>query len=245
MRKVAHAQGLSLRNFAHLFDASVIKDYAHLLFHGTIMYFKRTPPKHYLGYVVHGKAPVVILPGVFMRWAFYKSLTDHISLLGHPVYIVPKLAGNIENIPSSAKKVREVIEENDLKNVVIVAHSKGGLIGKYLLLHENQEQRIQGIIAIATPFHGSSITRFLPHSSIRELSRDSKIINYLRNHSEVNGKIVSIIPSYDNHIWHEQGSYLEGAMQNVRVEVPGHHKILKDKTVWRQIVEWIEKIYAN
>ena len=219
-----------------------IKDYAHLFSAGAIMYFKRTPPKHYLGHTIDGKVPVIILPGIFGRWAFLKPIADHISLLGHPVYIVPKLGNNIGDIPSSAKKVREVIEENKLKNIVIVAHSKGGLISKHLMLHDDPENRIKGLIAIATPFHGSSIGKFIPHYSVKELSSDSEIIKYLEEHSEVNKKIVSIIPSYDNHVWHSKGSYLDGAMQNISVSVAGHHRILNDKIVWEKVMEWIEKI---
>ena len=177
-----------------------------------------------------------------MPWAFSKQIADYISLLGHPVYIIPKLGNNYKDIPTSAKKVREVIEENNLKNIIIVAHSKGGLISKYLLLHDDPDNRVKGVISIATPFHGSSIAKFMPYSFIRELSPDSKIIHDLENHPEVNKKIVSIIPSYDNHIWHPRGSFLEGAMQNINVEVFGHHLILNNKIVWKLVIEWIEKI---
>lgn len=219
-----------------------IKDYAHLFSVGSFAYLKHTPPKHYLGYIVDGKVPIVILPGVLMPWAFLKRIADHISQLGHPVYIVPKLGNNAGNIPTSAKKVREVIEENNLKNVIIVAHSKSGLISKYLLMHEDSDKRVKGVIAIATPFHGSSIAKLIPHSSVWELTPDSKIIRYLEDHSEMNNKIVSIFPSFDNHVWHLKGSYLEGAMQNIKVDIAGHHKILNDKKVWGLVVEWIEKI---
>src|SRR3989338_1872301 len=133
-----------------------IKDYAYLFSTGAFAYFKHTPPPHCLGYTKEGKVPIVILSGVLMPWAFSKQIADHISLLGHPVYIIPKLGNNNRDIPRSAKAVREVIEENNLKNIIIVAHSKGGLISKYLLLHEDPERRVTGLIAIATPFHGSS-----------------------------------------------------------------------------------------
>lgn len=219
-----------------------IKDYAHLFSQGTIMYFKHTPPTHYLGHIVDGKVPVIIIPGIFGRWAFLKPIADHISLLGHPVYIVPKLGNNVGDIPSSAKKVQEVLEENNLKNIVIVAHSKGGLISKYLMLNNDPERRIKGLIAVATPFYGSSMGSFIPHRSIKELGPNSEIIQFLEQHSDINKKIISIIPSYDNHVWHKEGSYLEGAMDNIEVEVAGHHRILNDKIVWKKIIECIEKI---
>ncbi len=219
-----------------------IKDYAHMLSYGAIMYFRHTPPKHYLGHVVEGKVPVIIVPGIFGRWGFLKSMGDHISLLGHPVYIVPKLGDNIHDVPSSAKKIRDVLEENNLKDVILVGHSKGGILGKYLLLNEDPEKRVKGVIAIASPFHGSHAGSFIPHSGIAELHPTSDIIKYLTDHIEVNNKIVSINPSYDNHVWHEQGSFLEGALENVNVDVAGHHTVLYDKKVWKIVVEWIEKI---
>ncbi len=218
------------------------QDYAYLFSAGSAMYFTHTPPKHYLENVIEGKVPVIILPGIFGRWAFLKPLADHISLLGHPVYVVPKLGDNIGSIPSSSKLVREIIEENNLKNVIIVAHSKGGLISKNLLINEDPDKRVKGLIAIATPFHGSSIGKLIPHYSVSELNTDSNIILDLESHKEVNNKIVSIIPSYDNHVWHEKGSFLDGALENIKVEVAGHHLILNDKKVWDIVIEWIEKI---
>lgn len=219
-----------------------IKEIAYMLSHRVVTYFVHTPPKHYLEHALDGKVPVIILSGLSGRWAFMKKIGDHISLLGYPVYIVPKLSNNFGDIPTSAKKVREVIEENNLKKIVIVAHSKGGLIGKYLLLHEDPEKRIKGVIAIATPFHGSALGKLIPHSAFRELSHESEIIKYLEEHPQVNNKIVSIIPSYDNIIWHPEGSYLEGAMDNIKLEVAGHNLVLKDKIVWDKVSEWIEKI---
>ena len=219
-----------------------IRDCAHLFSGKAIMYFRHKPPKHYLGHVVDGKIPIIILPGLGARWGFYKKLGDHISLLGHPVYIVPKLGNNRDNIPASAKKVREIIEENNLKNIILVAHSKGGLISKYLLLHEDPDKRVKGVIAIASPFHGSSMGKLIPLPAIQELTPNSKIIKYLKEHSEVDRKIVSIIPSYDNLVWHPEGSYLEGAMQNINVDVAGHSLVVNNKIVRNHVIEWIEKI---
>src|SRR3989338_2477328 len=226
-----------MKNLTHL-----IKDYAYVLSRRPMMYFRHTPPKHYLGYVIDNKVPVIILPGLGARWGFCKSLADHISLLGHPVYIVPKLGNNRDSIPASAKKVREIIEENNLKNIILVAHSKGGLISKYLLLHEDPDKRVKGVSAIASPFHGSSMGKLIPLPAIQELTPNSKIIKYLKEHSEVDRKIVSIIPSYDNLIWHPNGSYLERAMHNINVDVAGHSLVVNNKIVRNHVIEWIEKI---
>ena len=49
------------------------------------------------------------------------------------------------------------------------------------------------------------------------------------------------MPGFDNHVWHEKGSYLEGAL-NITVPIKGHHKIVFDKISISKIVEQIEKL---
>jgi hypothetical protein len=48
-------------------------DYLYMV-HGamsTLVYIK--PPAHYQGYVVDGKVPVVIIPGILGKWSFMKK----------------------------------------------------------------------------------------------------------------------------------------------------------------------------
>lgn len=240
-------------------------DYIHM-FRGTAsMIIHEDPPKHYLGYVVSGKAPVILIPGITGKWSFMKHLGDRISLAGHPVYVVPKLGYNLSKIPFAAKVVKELIlqiipklgstvpefitgaqirgfiEKHKIKDVVLVAHSKGGLIGKYMLVHYNHDQRIKGMVAIATPFSGSELAKLVPHHAFQELDTDSKIIRDLESHSGANHRIISIIPEFDNHVWAQKGSYLEGAAENIEVDVTGHHKVLFDKKVIKIVLEALEK----
>ncbi len=242
-------------------------DYVHMFRSHGYMFLHSEPPKHYLDFVLPGKVPVILLPGITGRWTFMKHLGDKISLAGHPVYVVPKLGYNLSLIPSAAKVVHElilemvpnlghnipdillnaklvrnIIEKYDIQNVVIVAHSKGGLIGKYLLIHHNHDQRIKGMVAIATPFSGSAMAKLIPHHAFKEIATDSKLIHDLEQHTGVNNKIISIYPVFDNHVWAIKGSYLEGALENIQVDVMGHHKIIYDKDVEQKVFESIEKI---
>lgn len=184
------------------------------LFHGAVvMEIHREAPEHYLGYTIDGRVPVILIPGILGRWGYMKKLGDKISLLGHPVYIVPQLGLNIYSIPNSAKilhslvvqiipkykhalphlekgarAIRNVIEQNNIKGAVLVAHSKGGLIGKYLLIHNNKDDRVLGLVAVATPFSGSALAKLVPHDSFKELKTDSEILRDMEKHSEVNSK---------------------------------------------------------
>lgn len=206
-------------------------DYAYMIKGGIGMYAHRNPPKHYLGYVLEDKNPVILIPGVFWRWGFLKQLGDRISLQGHPVYIVQKLGNNLKTISDSAALVREIIDENNLRNVVLIAHSKGGIIGKYLMVHLNSDQKVKGMISVATPYSGSLMSKLLPIRAVKgELNVDSSVIRDLSSHKDVNPKIISISPVFDNHVWSKEGSFLKGA-KNITVNVKGHHKIVFSKEV--------------
>lgn len=242
-----------------------ITDYYHMVRGSVAMTIHTSPPSHYLGYIVPEKAPIIIIPGILLKWGFMKHLGDQISHAGHPVYVVPQLKYNLYSIPTSAKivrtitvhaipklghivpdvaggakTIRDVIEKHDLQGAIIIAHSKGGLIGKYLLAHYNKDHRVKGMIAIATPFTGSALAKLIPRDAFDELQEDSKIIHDLEEHNSVNHQIISIFPEYDNHIWAKNASYLEGAQANIRVDIYGHHKVLFDKKIRKKVFESIE-----
>ncbi len=205
-----------------------VVDYIYLV--KGVMAFRRVPPKHYRQDKAPGNVPVILLTGLSLRWSFLQHLGDRISRAGHPVYAIPNLRRNFISVSESAQFTREVIEEHDLKRVIIVSHSKGGIIGKYLLAHFNKDKRIHTVIAVATPFSGSRLARMIPHRAIREMLPDSRLIKELQAKKAVNKNIISIIPEFDNHIWAEEGSYLKGA-RNIKVQVRGHHRIVFDKKV--------------
>lgn len=219
-----------------------VTDYVYMIRGSASMLVHKNPPAHYLGYIIEGKAPVILIPGITEKWSSIKHLGDHISLAGHPVYIIQKLHYNLFDIPESAQKILDSLRNYSIKNAVIVAHSKGGLIGKYLLIHHNHNQQIKGLVAIATPFSGSRMAHLIPHRSFKELRVDSQIIKELKSHISVNKKIISIIPEFDNHVWAEEGGHLDGALDNIVVPVLGHHKILFDKDVQDKVMASIEQL---
>jgi len=187
------------------------------------------------------KPPVILLAGLAERWGFLKTIGDFIAKNNYPVYIVPKLKSNFKTVSESAAIINEIIEKNNLKNVIILGHSKGGTIGKYMLLHHNQKERIIGVIAIATPFKGTLLCKIFPHKAYNEFIPQSQLIQNLQRNIKHNQKIISIAPQWDNHIWPQNGSYLEGA-ENIKLTINGHHRILFHKELQRIILYSLEKL---
>jgi len=164
-------------------------------------------------------APILLLPGVYETWHFLRPIADRLSAAGHPIAALPELGINRRPIAATAALVWAEVVRRDLRGVVIVAHSKGGLIGKHLLAIDDTEQRVDRMIAVATPFRGSQLARIAPNPALRAFRPRDSLIRSLDEEREVNARITSIYPVIDPHI--PEGSRLPGA-RNVMVRVGGH-----------------------
>jgi pimeloyl-ACP methyl ester carboxylesterase len=165
--------------------------------------------------------PVLLLPGVYETWHFLEAAGSHLHSLGHPVHVVPVFGRNLRPIPEMAELAREYLGAAGLTDVAIVAHSKGGLIGKTLMLAE--ESRISSMVAINTPFAGSAYAHLVPIRTLREFVPTHETIVNLSSSDRVNGNITSVYSSWDPII--PNGSALEGAA-NIELPVTGHFRIL-------------------
>ncbi|WP_045729461.1 esterase/lipase family protein [Pseudarthrobacter chlorophenolicus] len=178
--------------------------------------------------------PVVIIPGVYENWQFMLPLIQRIHDAGHPVHVVTVLQRNKLEIPAAARLVSQHIEEAGLRDAAIVAHSKGGLIGKYAMLMMDPEHRIRKMITVCTPFSGSSYARYMLLPSLRMFSPRNALTLELAREEAINSRITSIYGPFDPHI--PEGSILPGAT-NIALPTAGHFRILGDPETARIITE--------
>jgi len=168
-------------------------------------------------------APVVVIPGVYESWRFLAPLVKRLHELGHPIYVVPTLRLNVRPVTEAAALVSAQLQESDLRDVIIVAHSKGGLIGKHVMVDSAARDRVASMLAVATPFGGSAYARFMLSPRLRIFSPKNATIRALASEEAVNSRIVSIYGTFDPHI--PSGCELPGA-KNVELETGGHFRIL-------------------
>lgn len=169
------------------------------------------------------RSPILIVPGVYEPWRFMLPLIRELHELGHPVHVIEPLRNNRIPVPAAARLVHDYVAARELRGVVIVAHSKGGLIGKHVMSFGDAEQRIRRMIAIATPFGGSRYASLLPGRTLRAFRPNDATLLQLAAARDPNPRIVSVYAAFDPHI--PGGSELDGAV-NVRVETGGHFRIL-------------------
>jgi len=207
---------------------------------------------------------VYLVPGVYEHWTFLRPLGDALAAAGHRVRVVHGLGVNRRSIPDTADRLERVLADAPPPpaGVVLVAHSKGGLIGKHVLVTSGAAVEaaraatsgedptdaaaaatprtgtrplgLLGLVAVATPFAGARRARIFVDPSIRAFLPDDETIVMLGRETSINGRIVSIFGPFDPHI--PEGSVLPGAT-NIELPTAGHFRILGDHETARIIVE--------
>lgn len=118
--------------------------------------------------------------------------------------------------------------------VKALAHSKGGLIGKYMMMALDPDVRIKRMVAVCSPFSGSRYAGFMWLPSLRAFSPRNAVTLQLTREERINARSTSVYGLFDPHI--PEGSVLPGA-RNIRLVTGGHFRILGDDATVRTIVE--------
>lgn len=209
------------------------QDYAYAATWQVRAVFDRTDPASFRS----GEgAPIVVLPGVYETWKFLQPLVTELHDRGHPVHVLDVLERSQRPVADMAERVTEHLERTGVEDVVLVAHSKGGLAGKLVMLGR-AGGRVRGMLAIATPFGGSRYARVMPSRTLRAFSPTDPGIVELSRQLEVNSRIVSVYGRFDPHI--PEGSELPGA-KNVRLDTGGHFRVLAHPRVMAELAALAE-----
>lgn len=192
-----------------------------------------------LRYAEGTREPVVLLPGVYEPWQFLRPVGDRLNALGHPVHLVQEVGYNRLAVVPTAGLVAHLLVERDLRRVIIVGHSKGGLIGKQLMVTDAVAGRIDRMVAINTPFSGSSLARFAPGATLRAFAPTNPVLDALARQSKPNSRIVSIYSRFDPNI--PEGSRLEGAV-NIELPLTGHFRPLDHSVLLAAVEAAVESV---
>lgn len=196
---------------------------------------------------------VILLPGVYENWLFLEPVAQRLNVHGFRAFTIAALGFNRRPVADSAALVSHELAAlsalHGFSSCILVAHSKGGLIGKRLMLDALEAAHTQspgqnlvpdagehlpvqpgtaavlGMVAVATPFAGSAYARFLPARSMGDFLPTDAVLLAMQARLDLNHKIVSICPEFDPHI--PGGSTLAGAV-NIEIPVSGHFRSLSE-----------------
>lgn len=208
-----------------------VQDYLYAAGRQVLSAVSRTRPEDFLAGTAR---PVVVIPGVYEDWRFMLPLVKRLHAAGHPVHVLTLLHRNRFAVPKAADLIAGYIRDHDLRDAMIVAHSKGGLIGKFVMMQLDPERRIAGMVAVCSPFSGSRYASFMLLPSLRAFSPRNAVTMQLSREERVNEHITSVYGRFDPHI--PEGSMLPGA-RNVQLDTAGHFRILAHEDTIRTILD--------
>lgn len=217
---------------------SWVLDYVYVGFWQVHGFLFRDDPAQYLSPAEQTGPPVLLLPGIYETWQFMRPVAAHLSAAGHPVHVVQQLGYNRGSIQSMGQHVANYLAAHDLTDVILVAHSKGGLIGKFVMTQPDGGARVRQLIAVNTPFSGSTYANFFVLPSIRAFSPRNKFLRTQLANIGANARITSVYSSFDPHI--PQGSQLPGAV-NIELPTMGHFRIIGD----RRLLDTVDQAIAD
>jgi hypothetical protein len=183
------------------------------------------------------RRPVLLLPGVYEPWHFLRAIGDRLNQAGHPVHVVEAIHYNVQEIRDVAAIAQRYLDEHGLEHVALVAHSKGGLIGKHMMAIDDTAHRVESLVAIVTPFAGSTMARFMLVRTLRAFLPTDETISRLAANMVINARITSIYGVFDPQI--PGGSALQGAT-NVQLPIVGHFRLLVDERVIEQVLAAVD-----
>lgn len=204
-------------------------DYAYVAFWQVRGFLIRVDPARYrrvaeqVDNSVGDSGPVILIPGIYERWQFMEPIANHLQRRGYEVHVVESLGYTYRSIEALGALVEEYLSAEELDHAVLIAHSKGGLIGKHVMSGAQAGHRIAHMIAVNTPFAGSVYARYVFLPGVHALSPSNVLVRRLHQNLDANSRITSIFARFDPHI--PGGSELSGA-RNVRLDVDGHFRII-------------------
>ncbi|WP_369373081.1 esterase/lipase family protein [Promicromonospora sp. Populi] len=199
------------------------------------------PPTTLGEMVPETRAPVVLLPGIYETWEFLEPVAIALARVGHPIHAVPALRHNLRPVPESADVVVEHLDRAGLTGAILVAHSKGGLIGKRVLLSETGG-RLLGMVTIATPFAGSRWARYMLTRALRSFDPRDPVLLALAGELLVNERITALYPRFDPHI--PDIAQLPGA-RNIELPLSGHFRPLGRPLLVDTVVREVARLEAG
>lgn len=93
-------------------------------------------------------------------------------------FLFQPVAGSYqENGKIIAEMLKKIIQKYNSNNIVIVAHSKGGVDVEWALYNYNMAEKVNGVISMSSPYFGAPLADYLGNPIIRSIAELIPIVN--------------------------------------------------------------------
>ena len=147
----------------------LITEYFLIVYFWLLPFIKRKPPANW-GFGEKGN--VILIPGFQETYLSLYFVANYLNANGYKIHIIQNF-NSLAKIEQSFRKLEEFILKISHDDLILLSHSKGGLIAKHFLDNSSATTKVAVSISIATPYMGTYIAK-------------QRIINFY--------------PSLDNHV---------------------------------------------
>ena len=152
--------------------------------------------------------------------------------------------------PQLAAAIGQLCQETGKHQVIIVAHSMGGLAARaYVRAHGSA--RMAAAITLGTPHHGSGLTQFAPGLNCRQMGWTGRrnvgqpsswlIELAAQEDADLRARFVSIYSHQDNIVSPQTSSHFADA-KNIEYHGIGHVRLGRDPRVIARVVDEVRRI---
>lgn len=141
---------------------------------------------------------LVFVHGLAANRSSFLPLQAYLRLHGHnrSLSYNYKSAGSLESLALGLK--RTIDESVGGGRIDLVAHSMGGLVSRFYLQQLGGARRVDRLITLGTPHHGSHAANFIPSALVRQLLPGGPFLNHLNALPEPDGvRVTSIVAGRD------------------------------------------------
>lgn len=183
-----------------------------------------------------GKTPVLLIHGYGCSRGVWWLMRRRLERAGHVVASVslfPPAAAIGRLVPSLGQRIAEVCAATGRPQVILVAHSMGGLVARSYLARHGHAQ-VARLITLSTPHQGSELGRFGYGGAARDMLPGSL---WLRDMADQPMGIpaISLRNPFDNYVM-PQDNQRHPCMQDLELPPVGHLTELYDARVAQLLI---------
>ena len=192
--------------------------------------------------------PVLLVHGyVSNRGMFFRLRSRLMAAKIRPIYALnlEPLFGSIDAmVPALVKRIEQICAETKSENIIIVAHSMGGLVTRRLMANVGNCVRIKRFITIGAPHHGTKMAAFSVGTCVKEMRPGSDWLVALEKAETGVDKppTLSIYTLNDDLVYPSESSELDWPeCENLPMAGVGHVSLLFSKAVAERVLAEINK----
>ncbi|RYG07017.1 MAG: alpha/beta hydrolase [Chitinophagaceae bacterium] len=142
----------------------------------------------------NNKLPVVIVQGYaepswYFMYGIYRDLRKNDWQALYPVNLFPNITDIKEQAKIVARKIDEAKKEQKVNKVNYVAHSMGGLIGRYYIQEMRGANNIDHYVSISTPHYGTHVSWLGLGEAAKQMRPGSEFLTKLNANYPIYGSV--------------------------------------------------------